>query len=148
VLLTDRTRYYRRMPIDISSLARAGAQSRIAELQIELEELRRAFPDVVGAPGHRGRGRPHVTESDGQIGAGQPRKRKGMSSAQKRAVGERMRAYWANRRRASGNTPADVSEQTTQTAPRKRVMSAEAREKIATAQRKRWRAVKRAGKKR
>jgi hypothetical protein len=136
------------MPIDMESLARVGAQRRIAELMVEVEQLRSAFPDLDGGPGHKGRGRPQATESDGNDGAAQKRKRKAMSPAQKRAVGQRMKTYWANRRSASGTTSSDASEQTAQAAPAKRVMSAEAREKIAAAQRKRWRAVKRAEKKR
>jgi hypothetical protein len=136
------------MPIDMQSLARVGAQRRIAELLVEVDQLRSAFPDLDGGPGHRERGRPQGTESDGNDGAAQKRKRKAMSPAQKRAVGQRMKTYWANRRSASGTTPSDASEQTAQATPAKRVMSAEAREKIAAAQRKRWRAVKRAEKKR
>jgi hypothetical protein len=132
----------------MQSLVRAGARSRISTLMAEIEQIRRAFPDLDGAPGKLGRERRQVAASDGNDAAGLKRKRRGMSPAQKRAVGERMRAYWASRRSASGNTPTEAGEQTTQAAPVKRVMSAEAREKIAAAQRKRWRAVKRAGKKR
>jgi hypothetical protein len=137
------------MPIDMQSLARVGAQRRIAELMVEVDQLRSAFPDLDSGPGQRGRGRSQAAaESDGNDGADQTRRRKAMSPAQKRAVGQRMKTYWANRRSASGTASSDAREPAAQAAPAKRVMSAEAREKIAAAQRKRWRAVKRAAKKR
>jgi hypothetical protein len=133
------------MPIDMQSLARAGAQSRIAELIAEVTEIRSAFPDIEGqAPRRRERERPRGANPDGNGGR---HRRKPMTPAQKRPVGQRMKAYWAAPRSDSGNA-AEASDQAQVVAPTKRVMSPEAREKIAAAQRKRWRKLKRAGKKR
>jgi hypothetical protein len=125
------------MSIDLNTLARYGAQTRIAQLQREIEELRRAFPDLDGKKnGHR------LTV---QAEAARIRKRKPMTAAQKKAVGERMRHYWRTRRMASHTVEAGEQ---AQPAPPTRVISEAGRARIAAAQRKRWRAVKRAGKKR
>ena len=77
--------------IDIKEYARRGAMARVAELQTELAGIYSTFPelrrtDVAGdaetAP-RRARGR-----------------RKPMTAAQRRAVSQRMRKYWAARRKA------------------------------------------------
>jgi len=61
------------------------------ELRREEAAIRQAFPDLFrGRPGRKP-GRP--------AGA---RRRRGMSAAQRRAVSERMKKYWANRRRTKG----------------------------------------------
>jgi len=63
--------------------------------------------------GIRRRGRPRVETLGGDVpapfsatpetaGGGRKRKRRGMSAAQRKAVGERMRKYWAARRKAEG----------------------------------------------
>jgi hypothetical protein len=115
------------MPIDMKDLARRGAQARLAELVAEMDAILRAFPDLGKAPA-----RP--TEV---------RKRRRLSAATK----ARMRAAWARRKAAAGDTtetPIDAAEP----APKKkRVMSAQARARISAAQKKRW-ANRKAGKKR
>jgi hypothetical protein len=80
------------MPIDMKALARAGAEARVRELLDEVEEIRRAFPELR----EQQRGQKRVARS-----ATEParRKRPPMSAAQKRAVGQRMKAYWAKRRK-------------------------------------------------
>jgi hypothetical protein len=90
--------YHRKMPIDMKTLAEAGARSRLTELEQEIEELKRAFPSI-------GRGTRKATASSNDAPA-QPgakatrrRTRKPMTAAQKKAVGERMKAYWAARRK-------------------------------------------------
>ena len=130
------------MPIDMQALARAGATARITELRQELAALHAAFPDLDGASAPRKRGRiprkAAPAESDNQ-----GRKRKGMSAAARKAVGERMRAYWAGRKgTAAAPAPADINTASPPAAP-KRMMSAEARARISAAQKKRWRAQKR-----
>ena len=87
------------MPIDLKTLARYGAQARIAELQREIDEIRHEFPDVT--PGKKGgrRARPASTAAD-MPAAPQSRKRKPMSAAAKKAVSLRMKKYWAARRQA------------------------------------------------
>ena len=116
------------MPFDLTALARAGAQARLAALQQEMDDLRRAFPDLDGV---RRRGRPWKAERL------LPRTRKGMSAAVRRAVSKRMKAYWAKRRAES---PAEPESKVA--AKKKRVLSEEARAKIAKAQKRRWAAVK------
>lgn len=78
----------------LQRLARLGAQARLDELRHEEAAIRAAFPDLFG----RGRGR-----KPGAASAAQPagrRRRRGMSAANRRAVSERMKKYWAARRKA------------------------------------------------
>lgn len=77
------------MVLDIQALARRGAEARIAEITDELQALRR----MLGTRQTR----------TVAAGAGAParRKRKPMTEAQKRAVGIRMKKYWAARRKAN-----------------------------------------------
>ena len=78
---------------DMKQYARRGAEARVAELNQELESIYAAFPDL-----RRGRaqdGAARVTASEGIR-----RSRRKMTAAQRKAVGERMRKYWAGRRQA------------------------------------------------
>lgn len=77
----------------LQRLARLGAQARLEELRREEAAIRQAFPDLFrGRPGRKP-GRPA-----GSGGGG----RRGMNAAQRRAVSERMKKYWAERRKAKG----------------------------------------------
>jgi hypothetical protein len=69
-------------------LARLGAAARLSELRDEVAAIHRAFPELSG----RGAGR--------QAAAQAPRRRRRMSAAQRKAVADRMRKYWAERRKA------------------------------------------------
>jgi hypothetical protein len=81
--------------------AERGAAQRAHEIEAELMEIRRMFPEI----GSRRR-----VESGGGGGTLLPgegkRKRKRtrtpMTAAQKREVSRRMKAYWASRRKAKG----------------------------------------------
>ena len=84
------------MPIDMKSLARFGAEARVTEILSELTEIRRAFPGIGGVR----RGRPAAARSEAD--APVKRRRKPMTAARKKAVGLRMKKYWAARRRAEG----------------------------------------------
>ena len=75
---------------ELRRLARLGAKSRLEELQREEAAIRRAFPDLFG-----GRGR----QSPGAARGPARRRRKGMSAAARKAVSERMKKYWAARRK-------------------------------------------------
>ena len=80
--------------IDLKAYARRGAEARIAELIVELNEIYKAFPDL-----RRGSARPTASTA----GAGERRrKRKPMSAAQKAEVSKRMKKYWAARRAKKG----------------------------------------------
>ena len=74
-------------------LARLGAVARLEQLREEEAAIRAEFPELFG--GRRGNGR--VAKEPG------PRKRRrpAMTAAQRKDVSERMRKYWAERRKAS-----------------------------------------------
>jgi len=85
----------------LHSLARAGAEARIAELEAEIASIRSEF-GIGGArrgrpPGRRGPGRRRKS-------AAQPtaalRKRRGMGPEARKAHSERMKKLWAERRAA------------------------------------------------
>lgn len=80
----------------IQQLARAGAVARLNELKSEVAEIERAFPDLAE---RLQPGRPRATEASPVAKKGT---RKPMTAAQKKAVGERMKKYWAARRKAKG----------------------------------------------
>jgi hypothetical protein len=106
--------------LDLKELARRGAAARLTELQQEMDAIRAAFPGLV--QGRAGRPSPARTRSLGQAlaqredgtahdvalpsaGTGatkaRARKRRAMTAAERKAVGERMRKYWAARRAES-----------------------------------------------
>jgi hypothetical protein len=73
-------------------LARLGAMARLQQLKDEEAAIRAEFPELFGgrraaAPEHTGPRR---------------RRRPKMSDANRQAVSERMKKYWAERRRAKG----------------------------------------------
>jgi len=73
-------------------LARLGAQARLEELRQEEAAIRVAFPDLFG----RGR----TPAPNGEASRPRRRRRPAMSAAARKAVSERMRKYWAERRKA------------------------------------------------
>ena len=76
-------------------LARLGAIARLEQLKQEETAIRAEFPELFGR-----RRRDAVPESAKP--AKRRRRRKKMSPAQKKAVSERMRKYWAEQRKAKG----------------------------------------------
>ena len=72
-------------------LARLGAMTRLNDLRAEEAAIRREFPELFG----RGRQGRAAAAGDGPA----PRKRRAMSAAGRKAVSERMRKYWAERRK-------------------------------------------------
>ena len=80
----------------LERLARRGAQALLTELEQEAAAIRRAFPDLF-----RGRGRGRLAASDSAAAPARRRRRRStMSAAARRAVSERMKKYWAERRKA------------------------------------------------
>jgi hypothetical protein len=71
----------------LQQFARFGAQARLQAIEAERKAIVEAFPDLRTLSGSTNGAAPRVT-----------RGRKGMSPSQRKAVGERMRAYWAMRR--------------------------------------------------
>ena len=97
----------------LRQLARVGAQRRLEELRQEEAAIRAAFPDLddTSRPRRGRRGRPPGRSAEATAtargaaatdGRTRRRRRKPMSAAQKRAVSERMKKYWAARRKANG----------------------------------------------
>ena len=72
--------------------ARLGAMARLEQLRQEEAAIRAEFPELFG----RGR-RPEAS-----AGAARGKRRRNMSAAARRAVSERMKKYWADRRKAKG----------------------------------------------
>jgi hypothetical protein len=71
--------------------ARLGAMARLAQIREEEAAIREAFPELFG----RGR-----RTDDGRPEEGGRRRGSRMSAAQRKAVSQRMRRYWAERRKA------------------------------------------------
>jgi hypothetical protein len=77
----------------LQRLARLGARARLEELRREEAAIRRAFPDLGGGAGRaRTPARRRRTAPSGR-----PRRR--MSAAARKAVSDRMKRYWAERRK-------------------------------------------------
>ena len=83
-------------PQQLQRLARQGARTVLEELEREAAAIRRAFPDLFGS-----RGRAPKAKSAGAATAARGR-RSGMSASARKAVSERMKKYWAERRKAKG----------------------------------------------
>ena len=82
----------------ILELAKVGAEHRYQELKTELASLVKLFPHLAG------RRAVPIPMLDVVMGGAEPvpkRGRKPMSAAAKKAFGERMKKYWAERRKAT-----------------------------------------------
>src|SRR4029453_7896519 len=131
---------------DLQRYAVLGAQARLQQLAEETANIYRTFPQL------RGRNGSAAASTSGEPEAPVARRRRGrMSAAQRKAVGERMKKYWAAKRAAangaagkesaSADTPKAVSK-SGRTAKRPkatrkrsaRKMSAAARKRISDAQ--------------
>ena len=77
-------------------LARLGAVARLEQLREEEAAIRAEFPELFG--GRRGNG---GLKNPAKNAGARKRRRKAMSAAQRKEVSERMRKYWAERRKAS-----------------------------------------------
>jgi cob(I)alamin adenosyltransferase len=90
--------------VDLKKLARIGASARLAELEREIAALKRAFPglkvlsvDVVEGPASVAAEAEQVARKVARRG-----RRKPMTAAERKAVSERMRKYWAERKKDRG----------------------------------------------
>jgi hypothetical protein len=85
---------------ELQRLARLGARARLEELKSEEAAIRQAFPDLF-RPGRRPRAR--IPESNTAASSTPAARRRGrrsrMSASARKAVSERMKKYWAERRR-------------------------------------------------
>ena len=80
--------------------AQAGAKVRLDEIRREMDAIYRTFPYLRdGAVSHRRtRGAAPASGGDGQVP--QRRKRRKLTAAERKAIGVRMKKYWAERRKA------------------------------------------------
>src|SRR3954470_10428993 len=83
---------------NIQELARVGAQARLTEIREEQAALLTMFPEL-----RDGRQRGRKAAANGVAAEKPTRKRPLMSAAMRKAVGLRMRAYWAKRRAEKAN---------------------------------------------
>lgn len=82
---------------DLKEYARRGAATRAAELQAELAEIYRAFPDLRARAGRRA----GAGSAPAATGGARRKRRSRMSAEQRKAVSARMKKYWAERRKAA-----------------------------------------------
>ena len=121
------------MTIDMKSLAKEGAKARLWQLETEKNDLLRAFPDLRDGTSSR------VTSQEGSR-----RGRRRMTAAERRSVSVRMKKYWAERRQKN-DSPKPGPGRPKGSGKRKGI-SAAGRAAIAAAQKKRWAAIRKAGK--
>jgi len=134
---------------DLQRYALLGAQARLQQLAEETANIYRTFPQLRGGNDFA------ATSTPGESAAPAAKRRRGrMSAAQRKAVGERMKKYWAERRAANGSTSKELA---STTAPKRvpkrrrtskraktsanrgaRKMSPAVRKRISDAQKARW----------
>ena len=87
---------------DLKSYARHGARSRLRELAEEAKQILTIFPDLSSSVDEDELPVNFILRRGArkQVTATGVRRRRRMSAAQRRVVGERMRKYWAERRKA------------------------------------------------
>ena len=126
---------------DIRHYAIVGAETRLLQLSEETAAIHRLFPEL--SNGAAQTAEPAAASLRRQIRRG---RRRTMSAAERNAVSERMRKYWAARRggsdaaaTASSDSPAKTAKAARGTVKRgPRTMSTEARKRISDAQKARW----------
>jgi hypothetical protein len=74
--------------------ARLGAEAKVRDLKEQIAAILAVFPEIAATESLSRGARPSAGPSP------QRRKRKPMSAAARTAVGERIRKYWARRRKA------------------------------------------------
>jgi len=79
----------------LRELARAGAEVALNRLRAEISAIERAFPELATPAGRRATART-VTTSTKRV--------RRMSASARKAVSERMKRYWAERRKAQSKT--------------------------------------------
>ena len=86
---------------DLKSYARRGAEARLRELAEEAKQLLKVFPDLSASFDEDELPLNFILRRGARKAATARRRRKRMSAAQRKAVGERMRKYWAERRKVA-----------------------------------------------
>jgi hypothetical protein len=80
-------------------LARLGAVARLEQLRAEEAAIRAEFPELFGR-GRAQQASESAAAAPSRRGGGRRRGRRKMSAAARKAVSERMRKYWADRRKS------------------------------------------------
>lgn len=78
--------------------AKLGAQARLEQIEMERKAILATFPDLVQRRGRTQGG----TAPSPRVAAPTARRRRRMTAAQRKAVSERMRKYWAERKKKGG----------------------------------------------
>jgi hypothetical protein len=87
---------------DLRSYARRGAEARLRELAEEAKHLLNVFPDLSASFDEDELPLNFILRRGARKAAtARRRSRRKMTAAQRKAVGERMRKYWAERRKAN-----------------------------------------------
>ena len=88
-------------PEQLRRLARLGAMARLEQLRQEEAAIRAEFPELFGRGTRRAdAGSAPAADGAATSTAGGRRRRRRMSPAARKAVSERMRKYWAERRKS------------------------------------------------
>ena len=82
----------------VRAFALIGARARLESLQAEIDALRASFPELVSRAG----GTAACRAKSGRRPRRKRRRRRKMTAEQKQAVSDRMRKYWASRRKDKG----------------------------------------------
>jgi hypothetical protein len=85
----------------IRRLARLGAMSRLEQIRAEEAAIRSEFPELFGRGSRRDESAADTAPAP--AARGRRRGRSKMSPAARKAVSERMRKYWAERRKTKGS---------------------------------------------
>ena len=92
-------------PEVLHRLARLGAQARLDQIESERVAILDTFPDLRLRPARTAKRtatrRRRAAKAEATAKTAPARRRK-MSAAERKAVSERMRKYWADRRKAKG----------------------------------------------
>jgi len=124
----------------------SGAEQRLLEIATEAAAIYKAFPEL------RDRGTESPAAEAPGPGAAAASRRAGrkMSTANRRAVSDRMKKYWAARRGGTAGAATRTTKTSSRTAARSaasgpRKLSPAARKRISDAQKKRWAAYRKGG---
>lgn len=85
---------------DLRRFARLGAMRRLEDIRREEAAIRAAFPELFEGSAPRRASAPATPAKAAKKAAKAARKRSNMSPAMRKAVSERMKKYWAGRRKA------------------------------------------------
>jgi hypothetical protein len=82
---------------ELHRLARLGAHARLEQIEAERRAILRAFPGLALVAAREGQAGP-AAEKAGSAPKKKARKRRKMTAAEKKAVSERMKKFWAARK--------------------------------------------------